>query len=290
MVLCLSTDNPIQVNVFKLGQTFKDFCKECDVHGFEPVLAENLVYRFATKLEFGRLTEQVAQDAVRLVQRMDRDWLTTGRRPAGICGACLILAARMNNFRRTVREVVYIAKVTDVTITKRLDEFQKTESSTLTVEQFRIINLEKATDPPSFYKQAHERKKRRRILEDDEDDVDERENEETTGETAGENGDTTADNGGEVVDLTQTIPEIQTETPQPTQDNATEFRRDSEGFLIPNRPTPIDPALLAASADALSQIGESIITPPATAPTEAESDPSTSASTSVPISSRSHIH
>jgi len=36
---------------------------------------------------------------VRLVGRMSRDWLQTGRRPAVICGACLLIAARMHGFR-----------------------------------------------------------------------------------------------------------------------------------------------------------------------------------------------
>ncbi len=155
--------------MFKLGQTYKSFLKECAIEGVEPVIPEHLVYRFATKLEFGNMTERVAQDAARLVQRMDRDWMTTGRRPSGICGACLILAARMNNFRRTVREVVYIAKVTELTITKRLDEFKNTASSNLTVSQFRTIDLEKAHDPPAFYeKAAAKRKKKRKRGEDDE--------------------------------------------------------------------------------------------------------------------------
>jgi transcription factor IIIB subunit 2 len=50
---------------------------------------------------------------------MDRDWITSGRRPAGICGACLLIAARMNGFRRTTREMIYVVKVADVTIQKR---------------------------------------------------------------------------------------------------------------------------------------------------------------------------
>jgi transcription factor IIIB subunit 2 len=92
----------------------------------------------------------VAGEAVRIVQRMNRDWMTTGRRPAGVCGAALILAARMNNFRRTIREVVYVVKVTEVTISQRLNEFSSTESGELTVDQFRSVQLENAHDPPSF--------------------------------------------------------------------------------------------------------------------------------------------
>lgn len=102
---------------------------------------------------------RVANDAARIVQRMNRDWMTPGRRPAGICGAALILAARMNNFRRTVREVVYVVKVQEQTIFNRLEEFKGTESSTLTVDEFRTIDLERYADPPAFAKEKQGKKK-----------------------------------------------------------------------------------------------------------------------------------
>jgi len=91
---------------------------------------------------------KVAEDAIRMVQRMSMDWMVMGRRPSGVCGACLILAARMNNFRRTITEVVYIVKVTTHTIQKRLEEFKQTPSSALTVEEFLHNEfLESATIP-----------------------------------------------------------------------------------------------------------------------------------------------
>lgn len=40
--------------------------------------------------------------ALRLVQRMKRDWIDVGRRPTGLCGAALLLAARFHNFNRLV--------------------------------------------------------------------------------------------------------------------------------------------------------------------------------------------
>ena len=83
---------------------------------------------------------------------MSKDWVLEGRRPSGVCGACLILAARMNNFRRSITEVVYIVKVTTFTIQKRLEEFKVTPSSALTLEEFLNNEfLESAHDPPSFY-------------------------------------------------------------------------------------------------------------------------------------------
>ncbi|KAI9841514.1 MAG: transcription factor TFIIIB subunit brf1, partial [Thelocarpon superellum] len=161
-MMLIDFSDVLNVNVFKLGKTFKEFAAKCAIDGFEQVAAENLVHRLAARLEFGRKTERVATDAIRLVQRMEKDWMTTGRRPSGICGACLILAARMNNFRRTVREVVYVVKVTDMTINKRLEEFKVTPSSALTVEEFRTIDLTRGHDPPAFYQQKNAMSKKRK--------------------------------------------------------------------------------------------------------------------------------
>ncbi|KAJ6004895.1 hypothetical protein N7540_012694 [Penicillium herquei] len=153
-VMLIDFADVLMINVFKLGRTYKALLDELRIGGnvflMNPIDPESLIYRFAKQLEFGSSTMSVAGEAVRIVQRMNRDWMTTGRRPAGICGAALILAARMNNFRRTVREVVYVVKVTEITISQRLLEFGSTESGELTVDQFRSVQLENAHDPPSF--------------------------------------------------------------------------------------------------------------------------------------------
>lgn len=43
--------------------------------------------RFAQMLEFGEKSHEVSMTALRLLQRMKRDWMHTGRRPSGLCGA-----------------------------------------------------------------------------------------------------------------------------------------------------------------------------------------------------------
>lgn len=78
--------------------------------------------------------------------------MTKGRRPAGICGACLLLAARMNNFRRSVEEIVQVVKIADTTLRKRLKEFKETPSGALTLTDFRTVWLEEEMDPPAFIK------------------------------------------------------------------------------------------------------------------------------------------
>ncbi|KAF3404862.1 Transcription factor IIIB 70 kDa subunit [Talaromyces pinophilus] len=215
-VMLIDLSDVLMINVFKVGRAYKMLLEELRLGGtvftMNPVDPENLILRFAKQLEFGNKTMHVAKEAARIVQRMNRDWMTTGRRPAGICGAALILAARMNNFRRTVREVVYVVKVTEVTINQRLNEFSSTDSGGLTVDQFRSVHLENAHDPPSFNPKKKEvRKRKAKVL-----------------ETAAE------------------IEESETETEsdaQPTPPPPKQPRIDADGFAIPD--IPIDPALMA---------------------------------------------
>lgn len=87
--------------------------------------------------------------------------MVQGRRPAGICGACLLLAARMNNFRRSVEEIVQVVKIADTTLKKRLDEFKKTPSGKLTLADFRRVWLEEEQDPPAFTKGNEKEEKER---------------------------------------------------------------------------------------------------------------------------------
>ncbi|KAG6866141.1 hypothetical protein C0991_008094 [Blastosporella zonata] len=140
-----------QVNVFELGHTYLQLVQTLNLR-LPLVDPSHYISRFAALLEFGDETHKVATDAVRLVQRFDRDWMTRGRRPAGICGAALLLAARMNNFRRSVEEIVQVVKIADTTLKKRLDEFKNTPSGSLTLADFRNVWLEEEMDPPAFTK------------------------------------------------------------------------------------------------------------------------------------------
>lgn len=60
-----------------------------DINLYLSVLADPCLYimRFASKLEFGDKTHDVSMTAQRVVQRMKRDSIHSGRRPSGLCGA-----------------------------------------------------------------------------------------------------------------------------------------------------------------------------------------------------------
>ncbi|GJJ14676.1 hypothetical protein Clacol_008942 [Clathrus columnatus] len=152
----------LHVNVFVLGMTYLRLVQTLNIK-LPLIDPAHYIHRFAALLEFGEETNKVATDAVRLVQRFNRDWMTAGRRPAGICGASLLLAARMNNFRRSVQEIVQVVKIADVTLKKRLDEFRKTSSGNLTVSDFRKVWLEEEMDPPAFTQGKDKDKKRLKV-------------------------------------------------------------------------------------------------------------------------------
>lgn len=154
----------LEVNVFELGHTYLQLVQTLNLR-LPLVDPSHYISRFASLLEFGDATSKVAADAVRLVQRFERDWISLGRRPAGICGACLLLAARMNNFRRSVAEIVQVVRIADTTLKKRLEEFRKTPSGNLSLADFRTIWLEEEVDPPAFTRGKEKEAKEARIRE-----------------------------------------------------------------------------------------------------------------------------
>uniref|UniRef100_A0A3B4TLQ2 B-related factor 1 n=1 Tax=Seriola dumerili TaxID=41447 RepID=A0A3B4TLQ2_SERDU len=147
--MLLDLSDLLQVNVYVLGRTFLVLARELCINApaIDPCL---YIPRFAQLLEFGEKNHDVSMTAMRLVQRMKRDWMHTGRRPSGLCGAALLVAARAHEFRRTIKEIVSVVKVCESTLRKRLIEFEDTPTSQLTIEEFMKIDLDQECDPPCF--------------------------------------------------------------------------------------------------------------------------------------------
>ncbi|XP_078675046.1 transcription factor IIIB 90 kDa subunit-like [Branchiostoma floridae x Branchiostoma belcheri] len=160
--LLLDFSDILQVNVYVLGKLYLKLAQELciNVPAIDPCL---YIHRFAHKLEFGERTHEVSMTALRLVSRMKRDWMHGGRRPSGLCGAALLVSARLHDFHRTQKEIIKVVKVCEATLRKRLTEFEDTPSSKLTIDEFHKIDLEEEQDPPSF---KHSRRKARQQLEE----------------------------------------------------------------------------------------------------------------------------
>lgn len=147
--MLLDFSDILQTSVYSLGGTF---LRLTQLLNLELPLVDPSFYigRFGSKLEFAEKTQQVVNSALRIAARMKRDWIVTGRRPAGVCAAALIVSARMHGFRRTERQVVRVVHICEATLKRRLNEFAATPSSQLSLEEFEGIWLEQECDPPSY--------------------------------------------------------------------------------------------------------------------------------------------
>lgn len=151
--LLIDFSDALQVNLYTLGSCYLKLIKF--LHFEMPVIDPSLfIHRFCAKLEFGEKLSQVSMTALRLLQRMKRDWMCHGRRPTGLVGAAILIAARYHGFKRTTNQIVQTVHVCDETIRKRLVEFKQTSVAKLTREEFEKLDLEKdikeECDPPAF--------------------------------------------------------------------------------------------------------------------------------------------
>lgn len=149
----------LQISVYSLGATYLKLVRALQIQRLPLADPSLFIQHFAEKLQFGDQTARVCRDATKIAQRMSLDWIFEGRRPAGIAGACLLLAARMNNFRRTHSEIVAVARVGEETLQKRLNEFKKTTSGTLTIKDFRTSDHSNDSMPPSYMRNRRIEKK-----------------------------------------------------------------------------------------------------------------------------------
>lgn len=142
----------LQISVYSLGATFLKMVKALHITSLPLADPSLFIQHFVEKLDFKEKATKVARDATKLAQRMSADWIHEGRRPAGVAGACVLLAARMNNFRRSHSEIVAISHVGQETLQRRLNEFKKTKAAQLSVKSFRDDEEVESANPPSFEK------------------------------------------------------------------------------------------------------------------------------------------
>lgn len=162
--MLIDFSDAVQVNVYTLGHCFLKLRRflglKLDV--IDPAL---YVYRFAAHLDLGDNANVVSMTALRLVARMKRDWIVVGRRPTGICAAALLIAARAHGIEHV--DVTRVLNVCGMTVTTRLKEFAKTDSSALSLDQFNTTDVETEADPPIFTKNRIKEARARAIKDGD---------------------------------------------------------------------------------------------------------------------------
>lgn len=132
----------LNINVYVLGAVFLQLCEllRLQEHPIvqKPVDPSLFIHRFANSLVGDDYYKEVARTALRIIAGMKRDWMQTGRKPSGLCGAALYISALSHGHKHTKSDIVRIVHICEATLTKRLIEFEKTESGSLTIEEFVI--------------------------------------------------------------------------------------------------------------------------------------------------------
>jgi len=152
-LMLIDFSDALQVNVYTLGTCFLKFRRllALSLEIVDPAL---YIYRFAAHLDLDDKVSVVAATALRLVARMKRDWIVTGRRPAGICAAALLIASRAHGISKKNQDVTNVMRVCGLTVNNRVKDFENTPTANLSLEQFMTLELDTAVeteaDPPIF--------------------------------------------------------------------------------------------------------------------------------------------
>ncbi|XP_055817610.1 transcription factor IIIB 60 kDa subunit isoform X1 [Solanum dulcamara] len=138
----------LRINVYILGAVFLQLCKilHLEEHPIvqKPVDPSLFIHRFTDRL-FGGRHPNISRSALHILASMKRDWMQTGRKPSGLCGAALYIASLSHGLSCSKSEIIKVVHICEATLTKRLIEFENTESGSLTIDEFntRAEELEK---------------------------------------------------------------------------------------------------------------------------------------------------
>ncbi|CAN1180366.1 Transcription factor IIIB 70 kDa subunit [Linum perenne] len=141
---------------YVLGAVFLQLCKELNLTE-HPICQKLLdpsmfIHKYTAKLAGGK-SKEITDAALSIIASMNRDWMQTGRRPSGLWGAALYIAALAHGIQKSKIDILRLVHVCEATLSKRLVEFENTESGSLTIEELNEKAEELKGSPalqPSF--------------------------------------------------------------------------------------------------------------------------------------------
>ncbi|XP_044478923.1 transcription factor IIIB 60 kDa subunit-like isoform X2 [Mangifera indica] len=143
--LLIDFANYLNVNVYELGGVYLQLCQVlylADESNIQKQLDPSIFLpKFTDRLLPGG-DKKVCSTARDILASMKRNWITTGRKPSGLCGAALYVSALTHGLKFSKSDIVKIVHICEATLTKRLTEFENTDSGSLTIEDFLARNKE----------------------------------------------------------------------------------------------------------------------------------------------------
>jgi len=137
------------------------------------------IERFSRQLDIGNSQRKVQTAANRIIQFMHRDWICVGRRPNGLCGAALYVAACYHGIKVEAKQIADIVRMSENTLKIRLLEMRQTPMASLTPAEFEHDEIKVAIAdegqqvlPPCMRRRLH--KEKLKALEDERREQDQR--------------------------------------------------------------------------------------------------------------------
>uniref|UniRef100_A0A8C9GQW0 Cyclin-like domain-containing protein n=1 Tax=Piliocolobus tephrosceles TaxID=591936 RepID=A0A8C9GQW0_9PRIM len=149
-IMLIDFSDILRTPVKPLGKTFLKLLRllHISVPNIDPSL---FLERFAHKLNLKNDVYKVTYTGIKLIQAMTRDWICTGRRPTGLCGAALLISARIHGISINSKTIADIVRISNPTIIKRLSEFKHTNTAKIKASEFdkiAINDIPSSTLPP----------------------------------------------------------------------------------------------------------------------------------------------
>ncbi|KAJ9179861.1 hypothetical protein P3X46_008177 [Hevea brasiliensis] len=136
--LLIDFSNYLKINIYVLGAVFLQLCKVLNLTE-HPICQKLLdpsifIHKYTASLAGGK-NKDISDAALTIIASMNRDWMQTGRRPSGLWGAALYISALSHGLNCSKSDILKLVHVCEATLSKRLVEFESTESGSLTIEE-----------------------------------------------------------------------------------------------------------------------------------------------------------
>ena len=165
--LLIDFSEVLSINLFVIGIVYIKLAKLLNIELESGIIDPSIhIHRFCNKFNFGNKTKEVQDTALKILQFMERDWITYGRRPSGLYGACILISAKLNKMNIDINDISKVVHVCNQTILNRIDEFSLTRVASMTIEEFKSFkesHFYPGADPPAFLKGLKEKKKQEEI-------------------------------------------------------------------------------------------------------------------------------
>ncbi|KAL3611211.1 hypothetical protein D5086_002231, partial [Populus alba] len=154
--LLIDFSNYLQINIYVLGAVFLQLCKVLNLT--EHAICQKLldpsifIHKYTASLSGGK-NREISDDALTIIASMNHHWMQTGRRPSALWGAALYISAISHGLNCSKSDILRLVHVCGKTLSKRLIEFENTESGSLTIEELnaKAEELKESSMPQKIF-------------------------------------------------------------------------------------------------------------------------------------------